>query len=311
MSDTDKEDLEKETRDPDNQPEEQAKGHDLAPGDIPIAAETGEGETENEDPPEPNPASTEEETAAEAGTTLSVKNAETETEAGTGDESKDKEENISEKIPPDPLLEKEGGDDFQAKGEKGEEGEEKTPARVTYGSLGGKILDFSRAVWGRSKPFLARIIPASIWTLAGQNKRLVFIILACFLILSTAVSSFLLGRRYDSHSSLSGEKRAQAVIKGERYSLKPFLIPFNEGGTDVFLRVRVDFVTEEGIAPEIRRKELMLREAIYAFFLSKKLDAVQQGQNDKALADELRRVLNNYLKPKKIQKILFVDYVFT
>ncbi|TSA09104.1 MAG: hypothetical protein D4R73_07430 [Deltaproteobacteria bacterium] len=293
MSDTDKdkEDLEKETRDPDNQPEEQEEGHDLAPGDIPIAAESGEGETRDEDPPEPGPASTEEETAAEAGATVSVKSAEAETEAGAGDESKDKEE--------------EG---------KGEEGEEKTPAEVAYGGLGGKILDFSRAVWGRSKSFLARIVPASIWRFAGQNKKVVFIILACFLILGTAVFSFLLGRRYYSHSSLSSPSEgesAKAVIKGERYSLKPFLIPFNEGGTDVFLRVRVDFVTEEGVAPEIRRKELMLREAIYAFFLSKKLDAVQQGQNDKALADELRRVLNNYLKPKKIQKVLFVDYVFT
>jgi flagellar basal body-associated protein FliL len=293
MSDTDKdkEDLEKETRDPDNQPEEQEEGHDLAPGDIPIAAESGEGETRDEDPPEPGPASTEEETAAEAGATVSVKSAEAETEAGAGDESKDKEE--------------EG---------KGEEGEEKTPAEVAYGGLGGKILDFSRAVWGRSKSFLARIVPASIWRFAGQNKKVVFIILACFLILGTAVFSFLLGRRYYSHSSLSSPSEgesAKAVIKGERYSLKPFLIPFNEGGTDVFLRVRVDFVTEEGVAPEIRRKELMLREAIYAFFLSKKLDAVQQGQNDKALADELRRGLNNYLKPKKIQKVLFVDYVFT
>ena len=311
MSDTDKEDPEKETQDPDNQPEEQAEGHDLAPGDIPIAAESGEGETKDEDPPEPGQASTEEETAAEAGTTVSVTSAEAETEAGAGDESKDKEENISGKIPPDPPLEKGGGDDFQAKGEKGQKGEEKTPAEIAYSGLGGKILDFSRAVWGKSKSFLARIVPASIWTVAGQNKRLVFIILACFLILGTAVSSFLLGRRYDSHSSLSGEKRAQAVIKGERYSLKPFLIPFNEGGTDVFLRVRVDFVTEEGVASEIRRKELMLREAIYAFFLSKELDAVQQGQNDKALADELRRVLNNYLRPKRIQKVLFVDYVFT
>lgn len=293
MSDTDKdkEDLEKETRDPGNQPEEQEEGHDLAPGDIPIAAESGEGETRDEDPPEPGPASTEEETAAEAGATVSVKSAEAETEAGAGDESKDKEE--------------EG---------KGEEGEEKTPAEVAYGGLGGKILDFSRAVWGRSKSFLARIVPASIWRFAGQNKKVVFIILACFLILGTAVFSFLLGRRYYSHSSLSSPSEgesAKAVIKGERYSLKPFLIPFNEGGTDVFLRVRVDFVTEEGVAPEIRRKELMLREAIYAFFLSKKLDAVQQGQNDKALADELRRGLNNYLKPKKIQKVLFVDYVFT
>jgi|GEM_PF-3540793 len=307
MSDTDKEDLEKETQGPDNQPEEQAEGHDLAPGDIPIADESGEGETKDEDSPEPGPASTEEETAAEARATVSVKSAETEieaeteaettasvksaeaeTEAGTGDESKDKEE-----------------------GGKGEEGGEKTPTEVAYSGLAGKILDFFRAVWGKSKSFLARIVPASIWTVAGQNKRLVFIILACFLILGTAVSSFLLGRRYDSHSSLSGEKRAQAVIKGERYSLKPFLIPFNEGGTDVFLRVRVDFVTEEGVAPEIRRKELMLREAIYTFFLSKKLDAVQQGQNDKALADELRRVLNNYLSPKRIQKVLFVDYVFT
>ncbi|MDP3029485.1 MAG: flagellar basal body-associated FliL family protein [Deltaproteobacteria bacterium] len=293
MSDTDKdkEDLEKETRDPDNQPEEQEEGHDLAPGDIPIAAESGEGETGDEDPPEPGPASTEEETAAEAGATVSVKSAEAETAAGAGDESKDKEE--------------EG---------KGEKGEEKTPAEVAYGGLGGKILDFSRAVWGRSKSFLARIVPASIWRFAGQNKKVVFIILACFLILGTAVFSFLLGRRYYSHSSLSSPSEgesAKAVIKGERYSLKPFLIPFNEGGTDVFLRVRVDFVTEEGVAPEIRRKELMLREAIYAFFLSKKLDAVQQGQNDKALADELRRVLNNYLKPKKIQKVLFVDYVFT
>ncbi|MDP2799448.1 MAG: flagellar basal body-associated FliL family protein [Deltaproteobacteria bacterium] len=293
MSDTDKdkEDLEKETRDPDNQPEEQEEGHDLAPGDIPIAAESGEGETRDEDPPEPGPASTEEETAAEAGATVSVKSAEAETAAGAGDESKDKEE--------------EG---------KGEKGEEKTPAEVAYGGLGGKILDFSRAVWGRSKSFLARIVPASIWRFAGQNKKVVFIILACFLILGTAVFSFLLGRRYYSHSSLSSPSEgesAKAVIKGERYSLKPFLIPFNEGGTDVFLRVRVDFVTEEGVAPEIRRKELMLREAIYAFFLSKKLDAVQQGQNDKALADELRRGLNNYLKPKKIQKVLFVDYVFT
>lgn len=288
MSDTDKEDLEKETRDPDNQPEEQAEGHDLAPGDIPIADESGEGETKDEDPPEPGPASTEEETAAEAGTTVSVKSAEAETEAGAGDESKDKEE-----------------------GEKGEEGEEKTPAEVACSGLGGKILDFSRAVWERSKSSLARIVPASIWTFAGQNKRVVFIVLACFLILGTAISSFLVGRRYDSYSSLSGEKRAQSVIKGERYSLKPFLIPFNEGGTDVFLRVRVDFMTEEGVAPEIRRKELMLREAIYSFFLSKKLDAVQQGQNDKALADDLRRVLNNYLRPKRIQKVLFVDYVFT
>lgn len=293
MSDTDKdkEDLEKETRDPDNQPEEQEEGHDLAPGDIPIAAESGEGETGDEDPPEAGPASTEEETAAEAGATVSVKSAEAETEAGAGDESKDKKE--------------EG---------KGEKGEEKTPAEVAYGGLGGKILDFSRAVWGRSKSFLARIVPASIWRFAGQNKKVVFIILACFLILGTAVFSFLLGRRYYSHSNLSSPSEgesAKAVIKGERYSLKPFLIPFNEGGTDVFLRVRVDFVTEEGVAPEIRRKELMLREAIYAFFLSKKLDAVQQGQNDKALADELRRVLNNYLKPKKIQKVLFVDYIFT
>jgi flagellar basal body-associated protein FliL len=290
MSDTDKdkEYLEKETQYPDNQPEEHEEGHDLAPGDIPIVAESGEGETRDEEPSEPGQNSIEEETAAEVGTTVSVKSAEAETETGAGDESKDKEE-----------------------GRKVEEGGEKTPAEVAYSGLAGKILDLSRAVWERSKPFLARIIPASIWTVAGQNKRLVFIILACFLILGTAVSSFLLGRRYDSHSSLSGEKKAQAVIKGERYSLKPFLITFNEGGTDVFLRVRIDFVTEEGVVPEIMRKELMLREAIYAFFLSKKLDAVQQGQKDKVLADELRRVLNNYLSPKRIQEILFVDYVFT
>ncbi|HED01132.1 MAG TPA: flagellar basal body-associated FliL family protein [Proteobacteria bacterium] len=292
MSDTDKEYLEKETQDPDNQPEEHEEGHDLAPGDIPIVAESGEGETRDEEPPEPGQNSIEEETAAEVGTTVSVKSAEAETEAGARDESKGKEE--------------------EGKGEEGEgKGEEKTSAEVVYSGLAGKILNFSRTVWGRGKPFLARVVPPSIWTFAGQNKRVVFISLACFLILGTAVSSFLLGRRYDSQFSLSGEKRAQAVIKGERYSLKPFLIPFNEGGTDVFLRVRVDFVTEEGVAPEIRRKELMLREAIYAFFLSKKLDAVQQGQKDKALADELCRVLNNYLKPKKIQKILFVDYIFT
>ncbi|MEW6326983.1 MAG: flagellar basal body-associated FliL family protein [Thermodesulfobacteriota bacterium] len=311
MSEIDKEDLEKEIQDPDSRPEEQEEGHDLAPGDIPIAAESGEGETGDEDPPEPGLASTEEETAAEAGTTVSVKSAEAEAEAGGGDESKDKEENISERIPPDPPLEKRGGDDFQAKGGKGEEGEEKTPAKVAYGGLAGKILDFFRAVWGKSKPFFARIIPASIWTLAGQNKKIALITLACFLILGTAVSSFLLGRRYYSDSSLPEEKSAKAVIKGERYSLKPFLIPFNEGGTDVFLRVRVDFVTEEGVVPEVRRKELMLREAIYAFFLSKELNAVRQGQNDRALADELRRILNNYLRPKKIQRILFVDYVFT
>lgn len=291
MSDTDKdkEYLEKETQDPDNQPEE----HDLAPGDIPIAAESGESETRNEDSPEPGRTSIEEETAAEAGTTVSVKSAEAETEAGAKDESKDKD------------REKEG---------KGEKGEEKIPAEAAYSGLAGKILNFFRTVLGRGKPFLARVVPPSIWAFAGQNKKVVFIILACFLILGTAVSSLLLGRRCYSHSSLSspsGEKSAKAVIKGDTYSLKPFLIPFNEGGTDVFLRVQVGLVTEEGVVPEIRRKEPILREAIYVFFLSKKLDAVQQGQNDKAFADELRRVLNNYLRPKRIQKILFVDYVFT
>lgn len=289
--DKDKEDLEKETQDPDKQPEEHEEGHDLAPGDIPIVAESGEGETRDEEPPEPGQNSIEEEAAAEVGTTVSVKSAEAETEAGARDESKGKEE-----------------------GGKVEEGEEKTPAEVAYSGLAGKILNFSRTVWGRGKPFLARVVPPSIWAFVGQNKKVVFIILACFLTLGTAVSSFLLGRRYYSHSSLSSPSEgesAKAVIKGERYSLKPFLIPFNEGGTDVFLRVRIDFVTDEGVVPEIMRKELMLREAIYVFFLSKKLDAVQQGQNDKALADELRRGLNNYLRPKRIQKILFVDYVFT
>jgi flagellar basal body-associated protein FliL len=291
MSDTDKEYLEKETQDPDNQPEEHEEGHDLAPGDIPIVAESGESETRDEEPPEPGQNSIEEETAAEVGTTVSVKSAEAETEAGARDESKGKEE-----------------------GGKVEEGEEKTPAEVVYSGLAGKILNFSRTVWGRGKPFLARVVPPSIRASVGQNKKVVFIILACFLILGTAVSSLLLGRRHYSHSSLSSPSEgesAKAVSKGERYSLKPFLIPFNEGGTDVFLRVRVDFVTEEGVAPEIRRKELMLREAIYAFFLSKKLDAVREGQNDKTLADELRPILNKCLGPKKIQEVLFVDYVFT
>lgn len=279
-TDKDKEDMEKETQGPDDQPEEREEGHDLTPGDIPIDAGSGESETRAEEPPGPGQTSIEEETAAEA---------ETEAEAKAG--SKDKE--------------KEG---------RGEEGEEKTPAEAACSGLAGRILNFSRAVWERGKSFLARIVPTSIWAFVGQHKKVVFITLACFLILGTVVFSFLLGRRHYSHPSLSspsGEEGAGAVIKGERYSFKPFLIPFNEGGTDVFLRVRVDLVTEEGVVPEIRRKELMLREAIYAFFLSKKLDAVQQGQNDKALADELSRVLNNYLRPKRIQRILFVDYVFT
>ncbi len=270
-TDKDKEDMEKETQGPDDQPEEREEGHDLTPGDIPIDAGSGESETR-----------------AEAEPTVSVKGAEAETEAEAKDGSKDRE--------------KEG---------KGEKGEEKTPADAAYSGLAGRILNFSRAVWGRGKSFPARIVPRFIWAFVGQNKKVVFITLACFLILGTVVFSFLLGRRHYGHSSPSGEERAGTVIKGEKYSFKPFLIPFNEGGTDVFLRVRVDLVTEEGVVPEIRRKELMLREAIYAFFLSKKLAAVQQGQDDKALADELSRVLNNYLRPKRIQRILFVDYVFT
>ncbi len=240
--------------------------------------------------------------------------------AGLNDQSEDLGENqdiaLGEVPVADAPAEEKAEVPAEETGETGSEAdaEVKTAKKSAYRSLLEKILNPSKIIWEKGKSFLVNIVPSAIRPFFSRRKKAVFVILALVLTSSIAVFSSLLGKKDQVTSGLSCPSENRIVgteTKTEKYRLKPFLVPFSQGGTDIFLRLEIDLVTEKDAAVKIKGKELVLREAIYAFFLSKNLDSVQQGQTDHKIGDKLRQALNEYLGQEMIREVSFVNYVFT
>lgn len=173
----------------------------------------------------------------------------------------------------------------------------------------GQIRKFLGPISGRIKSLIR--LPAWVTGFIRKKKKLVILGLISLAICVTAVLSFQLGTRYTNTTlGFPGNKTA-AKYKGYPYKLKPFLIAFEVQEPCAFLRFEIDLVAENSrTVAEIKGKELILREAIYTFFLSRDFNSVRMGQKDKGLSAALAQFVNRYLQRGKIRDVLFAYYGF-
>ncbi len=146
-----------------------------------------------------------------------------------------------------------------------------------------------------------------------RKKIIALVSIGAAILVVVGASLFAVQKYYHgATTSLLGRDGASGVTRENTLRLRPFLIAYDDQESDVFLHVTVDLVADTtDTVRAMRERELILREAIYVFFLSKDLSSIREGQKkNKALRGELCRLVSGYLHKAAIRDVLFAKYTF-